>query len=402
MKIGMVFHAAYPWNRGVDQLAQSLRALSHSPEIIARRPSGQTAKQDKVNDVPVFYVPPQRNNRFANLQAFHFGVNPFWRNWLISIGRKHQWHAIFLRDTQLSWSTVAAARKLNIPVFLDIRENNAAIYRQSKDNPNLARKILRNPFFVRVYERWMIPKFDHVFTVSEELRQWVLDDHVIRQDKVSVLQNLPTETFVANAAHALKKKSKRLNEHLVLVFAGNIVENRGLIKIISAMPLVLEKQPCVSLRIIGDGREVPNLRQQVTSLKLEDKVEFIPLLPPDELPKALVSCDIGICSYYINELTNQTMPGKLFEYMAAGLPILSSSRKPVMRILNEVNCGVVFNSFEPSEIASKMLELIVNEEKRNHYGHNAFHAVQKKYNWRLNLETLQQVISSYCKKTDGC
>ena len=86
------------------------------------------------------------------------------------------------------------------------------------------------------------------------------------------------------------------------------------------------------------------------------------------------------------------MPGKLFEYMAVGLPIFSSARKPVVRIIRREKNGIIYNSRDIKEISTKLISMIENVEERHTMGRNGRAAVLKKYNYTTSQKRLEQIL----------
>ena len=116
------------------------------------------------------------------------------------------------------------------------------------------------------------------------------------------------------------------------------------------------------------------------------------MLPPELVADALAECHIGVCSYLLNEQTHQTLPGKLFEYMAVGLPILTSARKPVVRIVKDEQCGIIYDSREPKEIAQKIIKLVDNKNLMRKMGERSKTAISRRYNQQANMDVLKHVL----------
>lgn len=392
MRFGIVYYGAYPWNRGIDQLGQSLRVLGHDPLIVAKSLDfGE--EEGIVNGVRVIHVPPQGVKALASVKSFHLPFNLFWRHWLIKIGKEFQLDGMIVRETPLSWAVLSAARKLRIPAYLDMRENLGAMYNIDRAR-NFFFRIMRHSRVVKFYEEITIRHFNHIFAVSPELKNWLITTYTLHPNNVSVLENTPNENYLNAAAEALQQK-KRHNDLIYLAYSGWASEKKGIGDIVSSLPYVLSKCPNVRLRIIGEGPAVARLKMVVNELEIGNKVEFFPMLSMSNMAKMLTECDIGIESSWLNELTHQTTPGKLFEYMAVGLAILSSARRPVVRVLEEVNCGKVYFSRNPQRIADCIVELISNRSELSEMGRRARQAVLNRYNWRINVKKLKSVIKDH-------
>jgi len=389
MNIAIVFYGShpYPFNRGIDQLTQALIKIGHKPQIVAKSSKLEGNIIESVR-YPIIKVPTQKMG--ANLLYFHFPYNPFWLTFLIKEGKKNRWDAIIVRETPLAWPVLIAARKLNIPAYLDMRENLAAMYRRSRNNRNPLINIFRNYKLVRLYESLMLPSFDHIFTVSLELKMWLVKEFNILSSSISVLENTPSEQFM-NISDRVIAETKKNNDIFRLVYAGNIGESKGIELIIESLPYILKKKSSVRLRIIGDGKYLNILKHKIVKLNLMNVVEFFPMLSLEELAKALAECHVGLETCKPGEQTNQTVPGKLFEYMALGLPVLSSSRKSVIRILSDTNAGWVYHSSNPEELAKYILKIIDDKETLELKSKNARLAIINRYNWKSQVKVLSNI-----------
>jgi glycosyltransferase involved in cell wall biosynthesis len=320
-------------------------------------------------------------------------LNPRWSDWIIEYARQHRFNALFQRETVLSLWVRGAGKKLNIPVFLDMRENLAAMYSVGRaKNPFLG--MMRHKRFIHCYESYMVPKFDHVFTVSDELGQWARRTYHLNPQKMSNLGNYPSKTFLKQAENALIADRKRSEDDpFRLVHAGYVRENRGLQDVAKALKILIQRDKInVVLRVIGEGDFVNPLKGIAKHLGIAQKVEFIPMLPPDKVAGAMAECDIGLCCYLLSEQTQQTIPGKLFEYMAVGLPVLSSGRKPVVRIVERERCGLAYHSRDPESIASAILSLYKDQTATREMGMRGREAILKTYNYSANLNVVGQVL----------
>jgi len=393
MRFGIIYYGTEAKNRGLDQLAQSLIAIGHKPYIVTRKPKSGEAISE-FNGVPVIQIPAKRKHFHTPLST-PLPFNPIWKAGIISLAEKYKWDGIFIRETPLSWLGIKAGWILGIPVFLDIRENLGAAYESNKTKKSVLKRI-RKRCFVRLYEKFVLPKFAHIFSTTKELEKWIENDYGIGNEKLSVLGNYPSKIFLEQAERAFANKDRSKEDSaLRLVHAGYVLENRGLQDVILALRILREKGYNFVFRIIGEGPYLDKLMRLAQETGTEANIEFIPMLPPDEVAGALAECDIGVCSYLLNEHTHQTLPGKLFEYMAVGLPVISSARKPVVRILEKTGCGVSYSSRRPAEIAKVLLNFSNDKEKRFNMGSRGREAILKSYNWKVNLTILDTILNRY-------
>lgn len=391
MRFGIIYYGTQVKNRGLDQLAQCLCELGHQPFIVARRPKS-CSTTTKFNNTRVIQV-PWNTARLGYIASTPVPFNLIWEKWIIALSKKHEWDGIFVRETPLSLQALRAAKKLRISAFLDMRENLGAMY-LAGSRTNLLRRVLRHRSLVHMYESFVVPHYNHVFTVSDELGSWVARHYKIASRQLSTLGNYPSKTFLKQSKEAIKRRNKGYSNHVIrMVHTGYVGENHGLQDIIRAVRILMDKgDNRLILRIIGNGSYLTKLKRLVRQLRIQERVEFWAMLEPENVAEALADCDIGVCAYFLNEQTHQTLPGKLFEYMAVGLPVVSSARKPVVRIIEKEQCGVIYHSRDPETIAQAIDSMCTDSLLLGEMADRGRKAILRSYNQKKNLGVLAEVL----------
>jgi glycosyltransferase involved in cell wall biosynthesis len=121
---------------------------------------------------------------------------------------------------------------------------------------------------------------------------------------------------------------------------------RGILEVLDAVALLLREGRSLELRLVGDGgRDLPLFREHAASLGLQEPtVRFLGQLPNREALAEVAKADVGLVPHHADDSWNTTIPNKLFDYMAAGLPVVTSSAIPAARVVRETGCGVVYQS----------------------------------------------------------
>jgi glycosyltransferase involved in cell wall biosynthesis len=393
LNISIVYPGRFPWNRGIGQLYDLLEDLGHNPVVFSRATEKRFLRA-KRNDFS-FEIMREGDSLLKRIRTYPVAINPFWRKFVAQGARTMRADCIFVRETNVLNQAVAAARSLKIPVFVDMRENMGLLFTMSKTNRSL--NLIRTEGFINFIEQIYLRQCDHIFTVTEELKQWIIGKYGINREDVSVLGNYPDKNYISQAKNIHSIGKSEFNSPVKFVYIGALAEGKGLQKFIRSLPIVNQKHDC-TFTIIGEGEYRKNLEDLVQENNLKNKVFFKPLLPPDEVIQTLAEFDIGVCPYLVNRFSNQTMPGKLFEYMCVGLPVLSSARKTVSRIIKETACGVIYESQEPKEIADKMVAMINNPVRTLTMGLNGRKAVFTKYNGETSKTVVRRILERYFKQ----
>ena len=151
------------------------------------------------------------------------------------------------------------------------------------------------------------------------------------------------------------------------------------------MKYLKEKLPGAKLLVVGDGKSLPALRNIVVANHLDNIVEFINWPGHENLGSYLEITDVGISPQPNNEHWNNTIPHKLFEYMSQSKPVLVTDAIPLKRIILETEAGLFYRTGDPKNFAEKILEIASAKLK---FGENGLKAVNEKYNWRNDAQTL--------------
>jgi glycosyltransferase involved in cell wall biosynthesis len=186
---------------------------------------------------------------------------------------------------------------------------------------------------------------------------------IARRYRVSppvVVRNVPA------AETARRPEGSGLSEASA-VYVGGLMPGRGLESAIRALAHV----PKLRLRLVGPGSEDyrARLRRCAVESGVADRVELCPAVPPDRVVDTIAATSFGlmliepVCLSY--ELT---LPNKLFEYAAAGAPILASDLPVIGALVRSERLGEVAPSDDVERIAQAMrrlLDPVVNERARH-------------------------------------
>jgi glycosyltransferase involved in cell wall biosynthesis len=182
-------------------------------------------------------------------------------------------------------------------------------------------------------ERALIGKTEAVIVVSESIAKWYRDTY--RHPEVHVVRNVPDRrTGAATGGDVLRNACGVDRKDLLFICQGMLDDGRGI-------PLILD----AFARQSGDRHVVFLGYGPMTDLVKEyaarhQNVHFHPAVPPHELLDYTSGADVGISlientslSYYYS------LPNKVFESIAAGVPVIVSDFPEMARLVDSVGCG---------------------------------------------------------------
>lgn len=110
----------------------------------------------------------------------------------------------------------------------------------------------------------------------------------------------------------------------VLVYMGSFFYFSGLIDALDEFAEVSKSSPNLKFLLVGGGEQDAGLKQQVERLGISEKVVFTGFVSYEELPRYLKVADVAVNTLELTLVANVAFPNKVLQYMAAGLPVVST------------------------------------------------------------------------------
>jgi len=256
--------------------------------------------------------------------------------------------------------------------------------------PNDPPRIYRN---LRSWEKFLARRASAILTVGETIA-----DRLVETLKVKP----PTIIFNAVDLRFLEPSEVTYNTsgRRTIVHSGALNFGRHLPELLTSLLYLPED---VVIVLMGDGVLKESLEMQAKELCVTDRVIFVPPVLPNSIASTLAQADIGAVL-----ITNQnihydcSMPNKLFECVAAGLPLIVSHCREISDLIRKYELGIVCNPMHPEEIAAGVLELL---EPSNllRYKHNACAARDSFLNWENEeiklMDVYQNILANNSSKS---
>jgi glycosyltransferase involved in cell wall biosynthesis len=232
----------------------------------------------------------------------------------------------------------------------------------------------------RLGEQFSSIFFDAIITAS------YIPEHLKRHKRVCTIQNYPLLSYFNFKEKELENIPKEENVSIFrVIYAGGLSPDRGIHKMVEAMEYLKEAQ--VELILCGRFSSAAYERE-VRSLNGFQRVKFLGWLNHKEIPSVLSRANAALHIPLFPMQESGELPVKIFEYMAAGLPIISSNFPLLKNIIEEHNCGICVDPTNSKEIAEAIKYLFHNPEKAQKMGENGREVVIKKYNWEQESKKL--------------
>lgn len=180
-----------------------------------------------------------------------------------------------------------------------------------------------------------------------------------------------------------------------MVFLGHILEKQGLDIVIEALSQILKKLPKVKLLIIGTGPYEDNLKRKVQKLGIKNNVEFSGYVEKHEdVERMLSESMVAVATYKPDpeSFTYFADPGKIKNYLSAGLPVILTDVPPIAREIVEKKCALI-TEYNPNSFVQHAIRLLSSPSKLRTYQRNAF-KFAKNFDWEnVFTKALKETLS---------
>jgi glycosyltransferase involved in cell wall biosynthesis len=296
-----------------------------------------------------------------------------------------------LRIARRLWRVWRAARQLRasiyhihepelVPVALLLKRAGArVVYDVHEDHPK-----------TQIYEPYRFGKRTG-FRLLEALARRACDGFVAATPAIA--RSLPPKRTVAVRnlplleelpAHPRPAENGRAD----VVYVGGLTYPRGLREMVEAARRL--SYPEARLVLVGPFG-APEIERAAPSLPGWERVEHVGQVEHREVWRRLAGARVGLVILHPEESYLESLPTKLFEYMAAGLPVIVSDFPFFRALLEPIGCALFVDPLDPGQIADAVDSLLADPARARAMGERGAAAVRERLNWQAEEPRLLEL-----------
>lgn len=231
--------------------------------------------------------------------------------------------------------------------------------------------------------RWL-RRYDAVVVATPSIGQGLRQPDL----PIVVVRNLPLLSEFKPVPEMRSKQDR-------VCYIGGIFKVRGIIPLMKSLPLA-----GVRLALAGTYSP-PELRDELRSMPEWAFVDELGFLDREEVSKLLPVCLAGMVTLLPAPNFLTSLPVKMFEYMASGIPVIASAFPLWKEIISEADCGICVDPHSPEEIAAAIRHLMTHPERAGQMGRHGREAVLGRYHWEVEKDALLELYAALRSEITG-
>ena len=237
---------------------------------------------------------------------------------------------------------------------------------------------------------------DTVVALSDTMADWIARRH--RLGRIPVVPNAANvDLFGRRCSRPAELSGKAAN----FLYAGTLGMANDCGQLLRAARHLQEwGKSDIHLHLVGDGRERPALQAEARRTGL-DQVHFVPPMPKEDLAAWLTGATAVILVAKPVPVWDTGSPNKLFDALAAGVPVIQTTQGWIRQLLAVHDCGMTVERDRPAALASAMVDLSEDPRRRDRMAANARRVARELFATDLLADRMLETLTAAHRRRRG-
>jgi glycosyltransferase involved in cell wall biosynthesis len=258
-----------------------------------------------------------------------------------------------------------------------------------RDEPKKISDYLFMPFHHKIEKR-SYSLSNAIITPSIASKKALIEKYKIVENLIYVVP------FGVNIeAFGIEKKSEpeEFKDEIVLLFVGPLIPRKGLLFLIKALPMVLEKHKNVKLILVGEGSQKGDLVKEIEKFGIREYVDFTGYLDGwgEKLTRYYERADI-----FVFPSLKEGLPQAVIEAMAHRKPVIYLDIPPLVETVGDA--GIPVEPKNPRALAEAIVKLIEDKNLRKELGRKGRKRVEKNFTWDIMTDRILKIYEEVLAK----
>jgi glycosyltransferase involved in cell wall biosynthesis len=286
-------------------------------------------------------------------------------------------HDVYMMATAARYAQQAATRGRKVRLIYDAREYVRG----------LAHVPPTRVLAYTAMEHEYLPDFDRIVTVSQGLADLLVERYgLVRQP--DLVLNAPIPDPLPEGQPTVRRAAGVDPDVPLMVYGGVVNPARGLQTVIKALPLL--EGVHLALIVNNRGHAIRHLQTLATQLGVQDRLHLVDYVPHNQVTAYIADATLGLSplSHTINH--DVTITNKFCEYIAAGLPIVTSDTPAQAELVASLGLGAIYTAENTTELATAIKQVLNNHQQLTHRIQND-PQLRQQFTWPTQAKVLTHV-----------
>lgn len=176
------------------------------------------------------------------------------------------------------------------------------------------------------------------------------------------------------------------SKEITLGVASRLSHEKGIDRLLQALPLVLQEFSTLRLLIVGDGEEREALQKQAEALHVSHAIRWEGLQPKEKLQN------------YYEQMDAVIIPSRFegfgltaIEAMSYGIPVIASNVDGLSEIIEDQVSGILCDCEDPLALANNIITLLYNDKKYKEIGLAGYNKVKATFSYNIYQKKIEEI-----------